>query len=88
MTDNISAGTYTFPGSNPAKPDNFVNDSVPLWTNTSTQADAFNSGDEDEFTTVNGQTSDTANLADTASDFDSSQDNAFSDGDFLPEMME
>lgn len=82
MTDNISAGTYTFPGSNPAKPDNFVNDSVPLWTNTSTQADAFNSGDEDEFTTVNGQTSDTADAADTASDFDSSQDNAFSDGDF------
>lgn len=75
MVNNISSGNYTFPGSNPAKPDN----SVPLWENNSTQEDAFNAGDESEFTSVDEQSTD---AADTASDFGGSQDNAFSDGDF------
>lgn len=77
MVNNIDADTYTFPGSNPAMPS--VNEEI--WSYTSTQSDAFNAGEVDDFSTVEETPASTS----TTTDFGSSQDNAFSDGDFSSE---
>ena len=77
MVTNIDAGIYTFPGSNPAIPNN----SEQIWSYISTQSDAFNAGEVDDFSTVEETPASTS----TTTDFGSSQDNAFSDGDFSSE---
>lgn len=79
ILNNIEGKTYTFPGENPSKPDNFDKNSLPIQSNTSTQSDAFSEGEEGEFSSVNETAAATAT---GTTDFGNGQDNEFGDGSF------